>query len=153
MLLLTLGCPVTFSDAERVAVNGSASVFTSNASLAIEGVAGPVVIANAGTCNLRLPPGGQMAAQPCLITGSPPPTQAKQAVGAVAQAAGTFNQTCGFDRESSSEGVCGLMSARAEACIGSRLATPTSLLFNPGSTHALSFLSSAPRLPCQRFGV
>lgn len=111
--MMTAGCqpshrsPHTTAQApsaERVAVNGSASVFTSNTSLAIEGVAGPVVSANAGTCNLRLPPSGRISAQPCLISGSPTPAQAVEAVGAVAQAAGAFNQTCGFDRQHNSEG-------------------------------------------------
>lgn len=92
---------------DHIAVNGSAAIVTPNASLLIEGVAGPVVTANAGICNLRLPLSGQLqqfSAQPCLITRSAPLAQAQGAVAAVAQAASAFNQTCGFDKQYESEG-------------------------------------------------
>ncbi len=98
--LLTAALP----PAERVFLSGSASVVTTNASLAIEGAAGPVVIANAGICNLHLPSDDAwIPVQPCLITGQPPPTEAGDGASLVAQQAGAFNQTCRFNRDENSE--------------------------------------------------
>lgn len=128
--------------ADHIAVNGSAAIVTPNASLLIEGVAGPVVTANAGICNLRLPLSGQVSAQPCLITGSPPLAQAQGAVATVAQAAGTFNQTCGFDKQYESEGcfpAVGLDTTRASALArqpavcGACIALPARMLVHSGS--------------------
>lgn len=93
-----------FCPAERIALNGSALVVTPNASLSIEGTAGPLVIASAGICNLRLPSDNAwVPSQPCRITGEPPLAQAGEGAAAVAQQAGAFNQTCHFDRDANSE--------------------------------------------------
>lgn len=101
-----------FLPAERIAVDGSVSVVTSNASLSIEGHAEQPVVANAGRCNLRLPSAdGWVPPQPCLITGSPPPAQTGDAAAALARQAGAFNQSCGVDREYNSESVCTCMRA------------------------------------------
>eukprot|EP00887_Chlorella_sp_A99_P007010 scaffold2.g7010.t1 len=54
---------------ERVVVNGSTEIVTSNASLSIEGPAGQVVRANAGTCNLRVP-AGAVSVLTCDLTGA-----------------------------------------------------------------------------------
>lgn len=74
-------------------------VVTHNASLAIEGTAGPLLIANAGTCNLRLPSDNAwLPVQPCHITSDQPLERAVGGATAVAQQAGAFNATCRFDR-------------------------------------------------------
>lgn len=105
-LILRDSAPRTVPSAERIAVDGSVSLTTPNASLLIEGTAGPVVISNAGLCNLRLPSDtAWLPVQPCRITGEPPPAQAGEAAAAVvAQQAGAFNQTC-FVNTSESSGL------------------------------------------------
>ena len=103
-LNLPLSAAALLCTAERIAVNGSAAVVTPNASLSIEGTAGPLVIANAGICNLRLPSDNAwVPSQPCRITGEPPLAQAGEGAAVVAQQAGGFNQTCRFNRDANSE--------------------------------------------------
>ncbi|KAI7838233.1 hypothetical protein COHA_007980 [Chlorella ohadii] len=98
--LPSLKAALYYEGQERIALNGSALVVTPNASLSIEGTAGPLVIASAGICNLRLPSDNAwVPSQPCRITGEPPLAQAGGGAAAFAQRAGPFTQTCHFDRD------------------------------------------------------